>query len=510
MIKVLIVDDEIFTREGIIAEIPWDKLGTIEIEQAYDGINALEVAKNFQPDILLTDVKMPRMNGIELSFELRKLYPTCEIIFLSGYSDKEYLKSAIELKAVCYVEKPIDIDELQIAIQNAITLKLKEAKNTINIKNDIALKLIQENADITSFGKYIDILPTSTLDETNFITILIKTLTNDLLIKDPTLLTLKKLITKTGFGCILSYKEDNLILIHLYWNSDTNSLFSKNILEDIYCDISQYLKPLTTFFICQGQKVIGALNIPISYNSAFEALSKAFFYDYNSVIYFDEISTLVYTVDEKLVYNFSQNLLNEDKQNSILLINRLTFEIKQSASTSINYVKDVYYKLLQQLLKFLHERNLNNDKKELDNKSPFEHLASACTLMDIKTYMLEKIQTVFSALEEKNMNIRPVSSILKYIHENYFDIDLSLQSISNKTYLTTAYMCSIFKEQTGTTINSYITKYRITKAKDLLKDHNMKIINITLKVGYSDGNYFSKIFKKETGLTPSEYKKKFL
>ncbi|MGH4050311.1 MAG: response regulator transcription factor [Clostridium sp.] len=510
MINILIVDDEIFTREGIIAEIPWDKLGTVKIEQAFDGINALEIAKNFQPDILLTDVKMPRMNGIELSFELRKLYPTCEIIFLSGYSDKKYLKSAIELKAVSYVEKPIDIKELQIAIQNAIALKLKETKNTLNIKNDIALRLIQENADINSLGKYIDINPTSTLNETNFITILIKTLTNERLIKETTLLTLKKLINETGFGCILSYKEDNLILIHLYWNADTSSLSSKNTLENIYCLISQYLRHLTIFFICQGQKVIGALNIPISYSLAFEALSKAFFYDYNSVIYYDKISTLVYTLDEKLICNFSQNLLNEDKQNSILLINRLTCEIKESASTSINYVRDIYYKLLQQLLKFSYERNLNNDKKDLDNKSPFEHLASFCTLMDIKTYMLEKIHTIFSALEEKNMNIRPVSSILKYIHENYFDIDLSLQSISNKTYLTPAYMCSIFKEQTGTTINCYITKYRITKAKDLLKDHNMKIIDITLKVGYSDGNYFSKIFKKETGLTPSKYKKKFL
>jgi len=510
MIKVLIVDDEIFTREGIIAEIPWDKLGPIEIEQAYDGINALEVAKNFQPDILLTDVKMPRMNGVELSFELRKIYPTCEIIFLSGYSDKEYLKSAIQLKAISYVEKPIDIEELQNAIKNAIILKLKESENTLNIKNDIALKLIHKNVDIDNLSKYIDVTPGSNLSTTNFICILINILNNDKLIKENILLELKKIITQCGLNCILCYKEDNLILMHIYWNTNKSYLASNSLFEKIYYLISEYLKQFSTFFICQGEKVTGLTNIPASYQYALESFSKAFFYDYNSVIYYDKISTLVYTLDEKLVYNFSQNLLNEDKQNSILLINRLTREIKESASTSINYVKDVYYKLLQQLLKFSSERNLRNDQKDLDNKSPFEHLASFCTLMDIKTYMLEKIQTIFSAIEEKNMNINPVSSILKYIHDNYFDIALSLQTISNKTYLTPAYMCSIFKEQTGTTINSYITKYRITKAKDLLKDHNMKIIDITLKVGYSDGNYFSKIFKKETGLTPSEYKKKFL
>ncbi|MBU3072014.1 response regulator transcription factor [Clostridium estertheticum] len=510
MIKVLIVDDEIFTREGIIAEIPWAKLGPIEIEQAYDGINALEVAEKFEPDILLTDVKMPRMNGVELSFELRKTYPTCEIIFLSGYSDKQYLKSAIELKAVSYVEKPIDIEELQSAIKNAITLKIKETENTLNIKNDIALKLIQKNADFYNLGKYIDVIPESKLTGTSFITILINILNKDKIIEEAVLLELKKIVVKSNFNCILCYKEDDLILMHLYFPADINYLSVNSILEHIYNLISEYLKSFTTFFICQGKKVIGITNIPVSYSFAVDALSKVFFYDYNSVIYYDKISLLVYNLDENLIENFTKNLLNEDKQNSILLINRLTSEIKGSASTPINYTKDVYYRLLHQLLKFSYDRNLIINQNDLDNKSPFEYLANSYTLMDIKSYMIEKIHTIFDAVEEKNSNINPVSSILKYIHDNYSDVDLSLQNISNKTYLSTAYMCSIFKEETGTTINSYITKYRINKAKDLLKDPHMKIIDITTKVGYGDGNYFSKIFKKETGLTPSEYKKKFL
>lgn len=507
MIKILIVDDEIFTREGIINEIPWSKLGIIEIEQAYDGINALEVAEKFNPDILLTDVRMPRMNGIELSFKLREQCPTCEIIFLSGYSDKEYLKSAIKLKAVSYVEKPIDIEELQIAIENAIALKLKETEDTRNVMNDIALKLINKDADINNLGKYISL---NKLDETNFITILIKIMNNDKVIKETILLELEKLITKTGFSCISCYKEDTLILVHVYFHNNVGCLSSNNPLGNVYLVLSEYLKQFTTFFICQGKKVLGAINIPDSYKTALEAFNKTFFYDYNSIIYYDKISTLTYKSDENIIENFSKNLSNEDKQNSILLVNRLTSEIKESAATSINYIKDIYYKLLLGLLKFSSDRNLVIDEKDLNTKSPFEYLSNLYTLMEIKTYLVEKIETIFNAVEEKNMNINPISSILKYIHDNYSDVNLSLQNISNKTYLTTAYMCSIFKEQTGKTINTYITEYRISIAKNLLKDQNMKIIDITTKVGYSDGNYFSKIFKKETGLTPSEYKKKFL
>ena len=112
MVKILIVDDESYTREGILDTISWEDLSITEVKEAFDGINALEILENYEPDIILTDVRMPRLNGIELSFKARELYPSCSIIFMSGYSDKEYLKSAIHLKAISYVEKPIYLYEL--------------------------------------------------------------------------------------------------------------------------------------------------------------------------------------------------------------------------------------------------------------------------------------------------------------------------------------------------------------------------------------------------------------
>ena len=104
MIKLLIADDESFTRQGIVETMPWKDLNIYDIREAFDGENAFEILKDFEPDIILTDVRMPRLNGIELSFKARELYPNCSIIFMSGYSDKEYLKSAIHLKAISYVE----------------------------------------------------------------------------------------------------------------------------------------------------------------------------------------------------------------------------------------------------------------------------------------------------------------------------------------------------------------------------------------------------------------------
>ncbi len=141
MINLLIVDDEVFTREGIMEILPLEDLNITKVISAFDGLDALEKIKTFKPDILLTDVRMPRMNGIDLAFEVRKTYPDTSIIFMSGYSDKEYLKSAIKLKAISYVEKPIEPEELESAVRNAILENSKCKTINDNIEDSIAIEM---------------------------------------------------------------------------------------------------------------------------------------------------------------------------------------------------------------------------------------------------------------------------------------------------------------------------------------------------------------------------------
>ena len=105
--KLLIVDDEELTRSGLMASIPWDKLGITEVFQADDGINGLNQALTHQPELILCDVRMPRMDGIKMAERIQEKLPNSVIIFMSGYSDKEYLKAAIKLRAIDYIEKPL-------------------------------------------------------------------------------------------------------------------------------------------------------------------------------------------------------------------------------------------------------------------------------------------------------------------------------------------------------------------------------------------------------------------
>lgn len=121
--KLLLVDDEAHVREGICARISWKKLRITELRTAKNGYAGLELSRKFKPDIVLTDVRMPCMDGVEMAFAIRRELLDCCIIFMSGYSDKEYLKSAIALKAISYVEKPMNLDELSDAIAKAVLLQ---------------------------------------------------------------------------------------------------------------------------------------------------------------------------------------------------------------------------------------------------------------------------------------------------------------------------------------------------------------------------------------------------
>ena len=127
--KLLIVDDEELTRTGVISSIDWKALGIEEVLQADDGINGLEIARKYRPEIILCDVRMPRMTGIAMLEKLENILPDSIPIFMSGYSDKDYLKAAIKLKAVSYIEKPLNPSEIREAVLEARERYLKKVRS---------------------------------------------------------------------------------------------------------------------------------------------------------------------------------------------------------------------------------------------------------------------------------------------------------------------------------------------------------------------------------------------
>lgn len=512
MIKVLIADDERFTRQGILDMVDWDKLNVSEVKEAYDGINALEILKDFEPNILLTDVRMPRLNGIDLAFKARELYPNCMILFMSGYSDKEYLKSAIKLKAINYVEKPIEIEELEENLNNAI---LEFVKNT-TIHNSIEHTIANEISSIDNSEAVKSIISSyfskdfnDKLVDGQYVSVLIKIykiIPNKHLFIDK----IREIIHDCGLEGFVSMQNEKDIVLQIFFSKNIKSIHNSNVFQSFFATLDEYIKNYSHFYIFVGSIVANMQDMHKSYASASYLDTLSFFKDYNSVIYFEEVPhKTCATIDPNAYSAFKRNLNNEDKQAVLSDINNITSEFMLNCGTDINEIKNVYNKLLLHIFNFCHSRNINLNNSVNENTS-FNTILQFNNIFEIKHYMLEIIKDVFLCLKEKNIYNEPALNIIKYINEHYNSYDLSLEDISKNTFLTPAYICVIFKDFTGKTVNKYITEYRIMQAKELLKDSNIKMNDIALKVGYRDGNYFAKIFKKETGYSPSEYRRKFL
>ena len=512
MIKVLIADDERFTRQGILDMVDWDKLNVSEVKEAYDGINALEILKDFEPNILLTDVRMPRLNGIDLAFKARELYPNCMILFMSGYSDKEYLKSAIKLKAINYVEKPIEIEELEENLNNAI---LEFVKNT-TIHNSIEHTIANEISSIDNSEAVKSIISSyfskdfnDKLVDGQYVSVLIKIykiIPNKHLFIDK----IREIIHDCGLEGFVSMQNEQDIVLQIFFSKNIKSIHNSNVFQSFFATLDEYIKNYSHFYIFVGSIVANMQDMHKSYASASSLDTLSFFKDYNSVIYFEEVPhKTCATIDPNAYSAFKRNLNNEDKQAVLSDINNITSEFMLNCGTDINEIKNVYNKLLLHIFNFCHSRNINLNNSVNENTS-FNTILQFNNIFEIKHYMLEIIKDVFLCLKEKNIYNEPALNIIKYINEHYNSYDLSLEDISKNTFLTPAYICVIFKDFTGKTVNKYITEYRIMQAKELLKDSNIKMNDIALKVGYRDGNYFAKIFKKETGYSPSEYRRKFL
>ncbi|WP_342985000.1 response regulator transcription factor [Clostridium saudiense] len=511
MVKLLIADDESFTRQGILETIPWKALNISEVREAYDGQNALEIIKDFEPDILLTDVRMPRLNGIELSFKVRELYPNCSIIFMSGFSDKEYLKSAIHLKAISYVEKPIDLDELEISIRNAVTEAQKSKIIYKNIKDNIVLDLINsitnDEINLLLSSHYNSDYYLSLLDKPSVIVCL--NLINCINIDQNLIISnLQNLISIYNMESLISFINKKQIIINLFLKNTIKSLISNSEFNSLLFSVSEYINNFTPLNFCIGNIFNNIYDIKNAYTDIIKIVNSAFFYNHNSVIYLENFNPKIYVLNNDIYDDFQKYLVNEDKSSLLLLTKELTNEIKNYPSTSISYVKDIYYNLLLKVINFSNDRKIDIST-HIDSNSLFEDILQLNTIFEINSYLIDKINNFFKLLEEKNNNNKPILNILKFIHENYADVNLSLEEISKNIFLTPAHICVIFKDHTNTTVNKYITEYRLDKAKTLLQDPSIKMNEIASSVGYRDGNYFAKIFKKEVGYSPSEYRRKF-
>ena len=529
MMKLLIVDDECYTLEGIKKRLSWDELNIGEVQLAHDGEEGLEVAKVFVPDIILTDVRMPRMDGIEMSFKVRQIHPKCKIIFMSGYSDKEYLKSAIDLKVIDYVEKPLVMKELIEALteavkvlsaerqmeQMAVTLEKSLSTGIPVLRNEMAIKLTKVNLNLLEIEDIIRLIGLKVFNESQFATIVIKffwdqTLDgNKIEILNRQLKTIiEKAVVKYNYECLYAFKDEKHLVLHVFSNQEGKVTLNEIHIQSISAELKEELSTIITNFIAVGTIMKGMENVYKSYNQAIIALQKAFFRGYNSCIFFKDSPTISYNLDEKLLDQFIELLYKEDAFYAVHFIKKITSDMKTHEDTLHNYIKNYFFRMYVQMNKIVKERLVHVNDFMTENDLTMDLFVKYNTLDEIMEFMVDKVENYYKSFKNLESKSSTITYVLKFIHENYSKSDLTIKDISNDVYLSNAYISTMFKQETGKTINQYITEYRMKKACELLKNKEMKLNEIAEKVGYSDSSYFTKIFKKIKGILPSEYREK--
>lgn len=516
--KLLIADDEILTRNGLISSIDWDSLGIDQVYQAGDGLEAYNLACTLKPDIILSDIRMPRLSGIEFAEKVLDILPDISLIFMSGYSDKEYLKAAIRLKAITYVEKPLDLQEVKDSVTDAI----RQRQEKLRTRNSITLQSLESASRLAQLltrpynekQEEIDEL-TGKLSmhftpQTSFTSFIVKSRSGDFnttLLKEK-MAVLQKFLENYHLK-YLTVRMHTLHHVFHIWGEGTPS-------DSVLTSIEQFLKemfaPFGDFYISRGEPVRGIQKVYQSYTTAVIVLQSSFFTSVNSALSPEKLAETAAT-DRTLLSEpadqFLALLLDNDQEQAEKFLDQLYQSYFNNTQLLPNQVKDVYFRLFSALTNCRQKLKLATDTAS-GQESILQNLEECFSYNELHQLLCSKTDELFLSIAESNHEDSTIFMIKEYISKHYAEEHLSIKEIGDHVFLSASYICTYFKSQTGQTLNQYITEYRMERAIQLLQDARYQITDISEKVGYNNGNYFGKSFKKFTGLTPSQYRDKML
>ena len=515
MIKLLLVDDEPTTRNGLVKHIPWKTLGIDELWEVSDGFEAMKIAEEVEPDIVVSDIKMPGMEGTIFCTHLLGRFPGCKVIFISGYSNEEYLKAAIKIHALSYIEKPIDLETLKAELRKAVEMCLEERKNmeVVNeslpyFKQRILADLIQKDCNVdTTEGQLIAAgIPVNT-DGIYVVLIIDCYMEGESFPEDSLMFLLMETAEKlfSDIFCLVAITNRGQITVVLE-NCGIDMQYQR-LYNEMKKIVAEYQAD-ADIFIAVGETVTGFRNISLSYSMALEAGKCVFYKGYGHIVFSSETTKLSSDIEEGPMVCF-QNLMFEDEKILIEQVETLCEHLREQGRSAINDVKNYYFNLI---LTLFHEASkLGVSLKEM-TKSHRIYLWEAVydfrTIDKATEFLTDAIRFVMSSRAERNLKQKTIDKVQKFVDENY-EKKCSIQVIANYINLSPTYLSYLYKAVTDSTLNEYITAVRVEKSKDYLRNKRIKLFEVAKCVGYNDPNYYAKVFKKLTGATPSSFREKY-
>ena len=530
MLKIVIIDDERATRQKLIENIEWNKLNIEVAGEAKDGVEGLELVDRVSPDIVLLDVKMPKMNGIECATGIRMKNPFCKVIFLSGFTDKEYLKSAIHLNAVDYIEKPIDLDELHTVLKKTVLIlseeyvrkakekeiSLKLEQNKALIRQELALSILSRNPELSNLKKELENVQANLSLNDNYRCILLRMNVHRALSAEAHILFKKEKVLdviysefdRASIPCLAGIMDGTHAVVHVWGKAAENTLLMKEAVKRAQNSLDMLFQCKGFITAGVGMLVRGMENIHKSFRNAQKALKKSFLAGYESINFHDDEFTPEFGIQpHDINQRLSEYLRHGSPEKAGLFLEELVPEIKAKAdSILVNHVKEIFLSLMLQVTATAKENGLNIGEEWNSRQLQWAEILNTNTVDEAAGFLLDKLELLSKHMEEHRGKSRKIRSAMEFIREHYSE-SISVVIIADAVGVTPTYLSTLFKKETGKALGEYIESVRIEKARELLKDDRLKLAEVSQLVGYNNANYFATVFKKATGVYPSDYRR---
>lgn len=508
MLKILIIDDEYYFRQFLLSYINWKDYGCEIVGEASDGEEGMALLEQLHPDIVLLDINMPCMNGIEFSrIVYEKKFPV-SLIIISGHSEFEYAQQAIRYGVKNYLLKPIDENDLISTLysikdeldKKAQLQKIQQEEMLSNLiyglsfpLKDWAIACPYYQILVIEFDEQID-FPMETEKYSH-----IRTQIQDIAIKALS-------DTYTLLFCIdKNHRIVCLLGLSMLYKLLDNHL--QNSIADIVTEAQNIFSLSLT--VGMGIEVNSIEHIKDSYKTAIFSIQNRHTDTNASIVNYKSIKNYVnphYMLNSEMRNALIMALRQNEFEKIQCLIYDL-FQKMQSEKISYSIIKYHYSELIGICLEYLEELSISPVNIFSNDELDFDHVFDKLSIESAQNNIIEKYQRVLLYIKKSTVSssAKQMLEITQYIELHFCDSEFKIQDIADHFSINYHYLCNRFKKQTGVTLNQYITYKRITKAKQLMDDGYCNITLLAEMVGYNELGYFGKCFKKEVGISPSRY-----
>ncbi|GAA0179019.1 hypothetical protein SH2C18_19730 [Clostridium sediminicola] len=525
LLRVMFVDDEKKTRKLLEICIDWNALGYEVTLGAASANEALELISTEKPDVIITDIEMPFINGLDFAQIVKVEYPNIKVIVLTAHNEFDYAQKGVDIGVSGFLLKPIKRDKI------------------IQVMNNIKYNIFEEKKQ---FNEYIS-LKDKLKDNWEYI---VQHFLNNMIIN---VFSKEKLYNKLKYYEIPLHMNKgyyNILLISFDLGSDVEENILQTIrIQDTIKAVTNNTSGVITFLDIHQNIVVLSENRKINLYSYDSYFTTMIYQKFNVNIHTGIGKPVEELTDIRVSYKYAYRMLQieEFSQDKILSVNLnsesqytqfrdtlheiednlslyLKIPIKEKVLEQINIVFDIIQdkhtmpfsnitvisvSIVNVILNTISEMGISVNELYSTDNLPYKHILKLKDIKSIQKYILNLAEYTIQKIEKfkQSTSNKVINNILDYINENISDCTLSCKKISEIFYVNSSYLSRMFKTTMGSTFSDYLKDIRIEKAKKLLAGTDLKIYEIAEQIGINDPNYFSKYFKKHTNYTPAQFKK---